>query len=214
MPLYFAIWIQSGLSKGIIMNFSRLSAFVVCSAILMASAGCGPIVAIPGPASEDAPTEVTAPDTYLLRPGDTVRLTVYGDEDLTDSYTVNQSGFIAIPMIGDVKADGLSTEKLRKNIATSLVKDGFMQKPLVTVDMDTVRPFYILGEVKTPGSYSWHPSLDVFKAIAIAGGYTPRAAENMILIDRGTGSSKQHLNATESTPILPGDSITIRQRIF
>ena len=93
-------------------------------------------------------------------------------------------------------------------------KGGYLTKPLVTVDIITVRPFYILGEVKNPGSYPWQPSFTVFKAIATAGGYTPRAAKGKILIDRGDGAEKQHLNATEDTPVLPGDSITVRERIF
>jgi len=193
---------------------TRFISFALLMFMSASLAGCDSVLAIPAGASDDAPLEVKNDAVYLLKPGDVIKLTVYGDDVLTDEYTINQRGFITVPLINNVEASGLSKEALQKNIAATLVKGGYLSKPLVTVDIVTVQPFYILGEVKNPGNYPWRPSLNVFQAIATAGGYTPRAAKGKILIDREDGTTIQHLNATENTPVLPGDSITVRERIF
>ncbi|HEU5047982.1 MAG TPA: polysaccharide biosynthesis/export family protein [Rickettsiales bacterium] len=186
---------------------------IVCITMLLGASilsGC----AIPGAASQDAPADVKNAAAYTLNPGDVIKLTVYMEENLNGQYTVDRHGAVTIPLIGDVEAQGLSKEQLQAKVASTLVKGGYLKTPLVTVDVISTRPFYILGEVKNPGSYVWQPSIDVFKAIATAGGYTPRAAQNKILIDRGVGDEKKRYNATEDTPVLPGDSITVRERIF
>lgn len=170
--------------------------------------------ATPGAASQDAPTEVKNANAYTLGPSDVIKLTVYGEDNLTGQYTVDRRGMVTIPLVGDVPAQDLSKEQLQVKITEIMVRGGYLKNPRVTVDIVSMRPFYILGEVKNPGSYTWQPTLDVFKAIATAGGYTPRAAQGRILIDRGIAQDKQRYNATEDTPVLPGDSITVRERIF
>jgi protein involved in polysaccharide export with SLBB domain len=192
-------------------RFSFLSMLAV---IVLTLSACGPVISTPSAASQNAPLEVQDESAYLLGPGDIVKLTVYGEDTITGPYTVDQHGNVIVPMIGETQAAGLSKEDLQKSIANKMVSSGYLKKPIVTVDVNSMRPFYIIGEVKTPGSYPWQPSLDVFKAIATAGGYTPRAAENRVLIDRGQGDHKVRLNATENTPVLPGDSIIVRERIF
>ena len=121
---------------------------------------------------------------------------------------------IVVPMIGEVRAAGLSKAELQEAVTEAFISKGYLSNPLVTVDIVTGRPFFIIGEVNKPGRYEYEPELDAFKAVAIAGGYTPRAARNRILIDRGFGEDKFRMNARENTPILPGDSITVRERIF
>lgn len=181
-------------------------------------AACGPVLAIPPGAATSAPEQADNTSDYLFKTGDTVKLAVYGEEGLTKGYMIDSRGLINVPLIGDVKAAGFSRAHVQKDITTRLTEGGFLANPLVTVDTTAVQPFYIIGEVKTPGSYPWQPSLDGLKAIATAGGYTPRAAQNKILIDRIVGEGKDEkkvrLNATENTAILPGDSIIVRERIF
>ncbi len=172
------------------------------------------VVAVPPAADKNAPMEVPASQSLALGAGDVIRLTVYGEDVLTGQYPVNADGFVAIPLIGDIQAIGLIKDELQIKISEALVRGGYLTSPQVTVDVVSTRPVYILGEVRTPGKYAWQPDFTVFHAIASAGGYTPRAAKGLILIDRGTGHDKEHLNATETTPILPGDSVTVRERIF
>lgn len=195
-----------------------MKSLIIAAALILvtgvALGGCGPVMAIPPSVSMDAPAEVRGTETYTLNPGDSVKLTVYGEDTLNGTYALDPAGTMTVPLIGQVEAGGLTKEDLQTKIAKALVSAKYLTKPLVTVDIIAMRPFYILGEVKNPGSYPYQPSLDVLKAVATAGGYTPRAAKGRILIDRGTGNSRQRLNAIESTPVLPGDSITVRERIF
>lgn len=191
------------------MTARRLWGICVAAATLV-TGGC----ALPPAADRNAPTEVRLDRDFLLAPGDKVRLVVFGEETLTGEYMIDPKGFITVPMIGEVEAAGMSEAILQQRIGEVFVSRGLLSKPLVTADIQTMRPFYILGEVKTPGSFTYQPGMDVFKAVAAAGGYTPRAAEGKILIDRWVEGRKTRMNADHNTPILPGDSLTVRERIF
>ena len=182
--------------------------------VFIALAACGPILTSPPRASDNAPLQVQEDAAYNLNPGDTLKVVVFGEDSLNGNYMVDRNGTITMPLIGPIQAAGLSKEEMRVSITDELVKGGFMQKPIVTVDTFAMQPFYIIGEVKNPGSYPWVPYLDVTKAVATAGGYSPRAVEGNVLIDRGQGAQKQRMNGTENTAILPGDSIIVRERIF
>jgi polysaccharide export outer membrane protein len=151
---------------------------------------------------------------YRLAPGDTVSVIVFNDETLTGEFMLDKRGFITMPLVGDIRAQGLTKSSLQDEIEKSLVEGQYLKEPHISVDLKSLQPFYILGEVKNPGSYPYQPSLDVFKAIALAGGYTPRAVKGKVIIGRDSASGKEKIHATEDTPILPGDSITVRQRIF
>ncbi|MCB1562664.1 MAG: polysaccharide export protein [Alphaproteobacteria bacterium] len=170
--------------------------------------------AVPLGVSENAPLDVTGSQAYLLNPSDKVKVSVYGEETLVGELPIDERGMIVVPMIGEVRAAGLSKAELQEAVTEAFISKGYLSNPLVTVDIVTGRPFFIIGEVNKPGRYEYEPELDAFKAVAIAGGYTPRAARNRILIDRGFGEDKFRMNARENTPILPGDSITVRERIF
>ncbi len=177
---------------------------------LLVLGGC----ATPPAADIDAPMTLPQEQAYLLRPGDTIKITVYGEEDVTGEYMVNPMGYVNVPLVGRIQASGLSEEELRTRLKNVFVSKGYLSSPIVTAGVFTSRPFFIMGEVKNPGTYTYLPNLDTFEAISMAGGYTPRAARNKILIDRGNGPQKVQMNATHNTPILPGDSITVRERIF
>lgn len=150
-----------------------------------------------------------------LAPGDKINLIVYGEETLTGPYMLDEDGNINIPLAGIVKAGGLTKSRLQQKIAEILVEGGFQQKPYVTVEIAALRPFYINGEVNTPGSYPYQPTLDVFQAVAVAGGFTPRAATSKVVITRTKqNGEKVRFNAPQETPIWPGDSILVEQRLF
>ncbi len=151
---------------------------------------------------------------YELSVSDTLRITVFGVEDLTNKYGVDHNGNITMPLVGQLKAEGKKTTELEKEITRKLIEGGFYNSPNVTVEIIGLAPFYILGEIKGPGRYEYVPGLDIFKAIAIAGGYTPRAAKNKIYIIRIINGEKTEIKATEDTIVLPGDSIKVKQRFF
>ena len=151
---------------------------------------------------------------YELSVSDTLRITVFGVEDLTGKYGVDHNGNITMPLVGQLEAEGKKTTELEKEITNKLIEGGYYNSPNVTVEIIGLAPFYILGEVKGPGRYEYVPGLDIFKAIAIAGGYTPRAAKSKIYIIRDIDGEKTEIKATEETIVLPGDSIKVKQRFF
>lgn len=165
------------------------------------------IIAIPA-------TQVPMQSVYTLRAGDVLKVFVFGVADLTGEFKISTSGNITMPLIGEVRAAGSNKSRLEDVITAKLIDGDYFNAPKVTIDVMTLTPFYILGEVKNPGSYPYEPDLDLFKAIAIAGGYTPRAVKEKAVIIRRIGNRKVKINADELTEILPGDSIKVKQRFF
>lgn len=150
---------------------------------------------------------------FTLSPGDRLKISVFGDEDFTNEYEIDRQGYIIMPLIGKIQANNKTSTQLQTYIEQELSK-GYLVNPRVSVEVMSFEPFYILGEVNNPGSYPYRPSLDVFKAVALAGGLTPRAVKNKFIIIRGTGETKTKITAEEHTPILPGDSIKVKERFF
>lgn len=184
--------------------------FLMGLTIALLLAGC----AYPPAASEDAPDEVAHSAAHLINPGATVKVAVYGEDAMSGEFVVDHNGDLTLPMIGEIPATGLTKYELRTAIKKALKAEGYMTNPVVSLNILTPRPVYILGEVKNPGEYLYKPNLDVFEAIALAGGYTPRASHDDVLIGRGRSPQKVEYNGHEDTPVLPGDSITVRERIF
>src|ERR1700730_12616268 len=124
-----------------------------------------------------SPPLAPAPDPagpYLLDSGDRLRVVVFGQEGLSNSYAVDPSGRITMPLIGAVPARGMSTTEVSQAIATKL-KDGYVREPHVAVEVEIYRPFFVLGEVTIPGQFPYVPNLTAEGAVAIAGGFSPRA---------------------------------------
>ena len=188
-------------------SFARLAAVLVPLFLLSACA-------VPWGADIDAPMDIDAKTPYVLHPGDEIKIVVAGEKDLSGNFMIDGAGKITVPMVGSVEAAGYSKADLQKNIREQFEYEGFLRRPLITVDTSQVRPFAIIGEVKMPGNYDYRPMQTVFQAISTAGGYTQRAAKNRILIDRWVDGQLVRMNANQNTPILPGDAITVRERIF
>ena len=151
---------------------------------------------------------------YRLGSGDRVRITVYGQPELTGEYQVDGTGQLAFPLIGQVQAGGLTGQGLEKALVDKLKPD-YLKNPSVSVEVLTYRPFYIVGEVKQPGSYPYVTGMSVINAIALAGGFTYRARESSFYLSRtGPNGEKTRLDATPETPVMPGDVITVRERYF
>lgn len=152
-------------------------------------------------------------EPYLLNAGDRVRVTVFEQASLTNNYNVDQSGYIAFPLIGSIPAKGKTVKQLESNIATKL-RDGFLRDPDVSVEVDRYRPIFIMGEVGGSGQYSYVPGMTVQKAIAAAGGFTPRANQENVDITRTVNDQVLTGRVYISDPILPGDTVYVRERLF
>ena len=150
---------------------------------------------------------------YTLDAGDRMRITVFGQQDLTNTYSVDKSGYIAFPLIGSVLARGRTPKQVEANIAKKL-RSGFLRDPDVSTQIDLYRPFFIMGEVNTGGQYTYVPGMTVQNAVAIAGGFSPRAEQANSDVTRQVNGNVMTGRVRISDPILPGDTIYIRERLF
>jgi polysaccharide export outer membrane protein len=163
------------------------------------------------PAGQPAP--VQSPD-YKLGNGDKVRITVFGQPDLTGEYYVDGSGMLAFPLIGQIRAGGLTAGEF-ENALVAKLKPDYLKNPSVSAVVLTYRPFYIVGEVKTPGSYPFVSGMSVINAVALAGGFTYRAKESSFYLTRNEkGEGKKRLDVGPEASVQPGDVITVRERYF
>jgi polysaccharide biosynthesis/export protein len=152
-------------------------------------------------------------EPYTLAGGDRLRILVFGQDSLSNSYTLDGGGQLSMPLIGSVAAYGQTTKALEIQIATKL-KGGFLRDPKVSVEVEQYRPFFILGEVTTSGQYAFVNGMTVQTAVAIAGGYQPRADRHVALITRQIQGERVTGKVPLDTPVRPGDTITIRERFF
>lgn len=150
---------------------------------------------------------------YQLGSGDRLRITVFGEDDLSGEFEVDGSGRISMPLIGSVQI-GSHTLKQAEGRIIAMLKDGYMRDPRVSIDVLNYRPFYIIGEVNTPGSYPYRSGLSVLTAVAMGGGYTFRADEDDIIIIRGNDPERREEKATADTVVLPGDVVRVEERLF
>lgn len=151
-----------------------------------------------------------AQEAYRLGAGDKVRVLVFGEDDLSGTFSVDGEGRVALPLVGAVPVGGLSVPQAEAAIADRLA-EGYLLEPRVAVEVLDHRPFYILGEVRTPGAYPFADGLTVLGAVAVAGGFTYRADERDIQVTRNGAAPV--VMPTEAT-VRPGDVIRVRQRLF
>jgi polysaccharide export outer membrane protein len=178
-----------------------------------AAAG-GPYVAAPyGYASAPVVVPVAAEPAYTLDAGDKLRVVVFGQDGITNSYIVDAGGRVNMPLIGAVTARGLTNQQLAAAVASRL-KQGFVREPHVTVEIETYRPFFILGEVTTPGQYPYVANLTAEMAVAIAGGFAPRAYKKTVELTRKTGGQQMHVEVPLEYSVRPGDTILVKERWF
>lgn len=182
----------------------RLRARLLCLLLLSA---CQPGRGLP-----DLPPAATSP--YTLGPGDVVRVITYGEEQLTGEFRVSDSGTVALPLVGSVKAAGLSPDALAARVGEELVRANLLRSPSVTAEVVTYRPIFVLGEVSKPGQYPYQPGMTVVTAAAVAGGFTYRAVQNYASIIRTDNGVATEGKVTRETFVQPGDVITIYERRF
>ena len=169
----------------------------------------GPYVAAPSSYASASP--YTQP--YTLDAGDKLRIVVFGQDGISNAYIVDAGGNVNLPLIGPVPARGSSTQQLSQRIAERL-KQGYVREPHVTVEVETYRPFFILGEVTTPGQYPYVADMTVEKAIAIAGGFAPRAFKQTVELTHTAQGQQSKTEVPLGYPLRPGDTVLVKERWF
>jgi polysaccharide export outer membrane protein len=171
----------------------------------------------PAPAVVAAPVAYAEPArydaAYHLDAGDKLRVVVYGQEGLTNTYAIDAGGAITMPLIGSVRARGRTTAGLAAQISAKL-RAGFIREPSVAVEIEAYRPFFILGEVAAPGQYPYVPNMTVESAVAIAGGFSPRARRDSVTVTHTDASGTSRFVVPPGSPISPGDTVLVSERWF
>ena len=150
---------------------------------------------------------------YTLDAGDKLRVVVYGQEGLTNTYLISAGGTITMPLIGAVPARSRTPQGLAGEISARL-RNGFIREPSVAVEVESYRPFFILGEVQAPGQYPYVPNITAESAVAIAGGYSPRARRDRVTLTHVDGGGPSRVVVPPGTPIGPGDTVLVGERWF
>lgn len=153
------------------------------------------------------------PADYRLGNGDEVRVNVFGENDLSGTFKVDGSGFIALPLVGNMDVKGKTLREFEDALSAKL-KEGYMNEPKVSAEVANFRPFYILGEVQQPGTYPFTSGLTVQNAVATARGYTYRADQRRVYIKHQGDVKETETRITTTTPVLPGDTIRVPERLF
>jgi polysaccharide export outer membrane protein len=159
--------------------------------------------AAPSPAGYDA--------AYRLDAGDKMRAVVFGQEGLTNTFAIDAGGSITMPLIGAVPARGRTPAGLAAEI-TGRLRRGYIRDPSVAVEIEAHRPFFILGEVAAPGQYPYVPNMSVESAVAIAGGFSPRALRDRVTLTHIDNARSSRVAVPLGTPISPGDTMLVGER--
>lgn len=150
---------------------------------------------------------------YRLDAGDRIRVTVFEQESLTNTYTVDKAGYLALPLVGAVAARGKTTEEVQRTV-TGALANGFLRNPDVSVQVEQYRPFFVMGEVTNGGQYTYVPGMTAQNAVAIAGGFNARADHRTVDITRQVNGQVVTGRVLTSDPVQPGDTITVHERLF
>jgi polysaccharide export outer membrane protein len=152
-------------------------------------------------------------DAYLLDTGDQLRVTVFGQTDLSGDFTVDGTGTVSMPLLPPIVARGLTTDEFEDVVAAELGRR-LLRNPSVSAQVMQFRPFFILGEVQRAGQYPYVSGMTVQSAVAIAGGYSYRANEERVRITRNLGDHIVELNVDSKAIVMPGDTVLVRERYF
>ena len=169
----------------------------------------GPYVAAPYGYASASPYQ----QPYTLDAGDRLRIVVFGQDGISNSYIVDAGGNVNLPLVGVVPARGATTQQLSQMIAERL-KQGYVREPHVSVEVEAYRPFFILGEVTNPGQYPYVADMTVEKAIAIAGGFAPRANKRTVELTRNAPGQPSKGEVPLTYPLRPGDTVVVKERWF
>lgn len=190
-----------------------MSRFIQLFCLVLFLAGCsaasGPIVST---GERYAPIEAGS-ENYRLNAGDKIKVTVFNEETLSGEFSVGSEGTVSLPLIGEVVAKDKSPQELASEVQSRLA-DGYLREPKVSIEVSAYRPFFILGEVESPGQYPYASGMTVMNAIATAQGFTPRAERKVAFIRRAGAASEVAMKLTPDLRVYPGDTIRLGERYF
>lgn len=167
-----------------------------------------------GPVVSDAAPVSPAAIAPTIQSGDQLKVIVFGEEGLSGLYEVSPAGTISMPLVGSVRAAGRTKTEVERALTHAYASGNFLQQPKITVSVVTYRPFYVLGEVTSPGQFPYRTGLDVLDAIATAGGFSYRASKSSVLIRHAGDDVWQQYSLAAPVPIAPGDIIRVPERYF
>lgn len=179
-----------------------MTLFILCSGVVFAQTSD----------SQTSPPQLAEGD-YTLGSGDVIRITVFGQNDLSVETRLSNVGIIRYPFLGDIRLVGKSVNEVERSIDSGLRGD-YLVDPSVSVSVIEYRPFFIDGEVNRPGGYPYQPGLTAEKAAALAGGYTERASKNLVSVRRNISGREVTIEVLPDETIMPGDIVTVKQRFF
>lgn len=191
------------------LNRSALARILAAMVVASAVAGCDP-------ASDLPPLPPYQVKAYRLGGGDQIRIITFGEDQLTGQFRINDQGDLALPLLGSVRAAGLTTTALADRISDDLRERQLLKNPSVSVEVQSYRPVFVLGEVAKPGEYAYQPGMTVLTAVAVAGGFTYRAVQDEASVTRTTSEQGkgEEGRATPQDFVAPGDVIKIYERRF
>ena len=202
----------------------RRAGLAAALAVALAGAACGP-----PPAPRPAPPPASQPQSrpaadVTLGVDDVFEVRVYGEADLSNVYRVTPDGSIGFPLIGKVQVVGRAPAAVAREIETRLGKK-YLQNPQVTIFVREYksRRFSVYGQVQRPGTFPYEAGITIIEAIAMAGGFTPMAAENDVQISRAERGRDETVKVrvvdvregkAPAVPIRPGDKVFVPERFF
>lgn len=199
----------TGQSRGVV-----LASAIALSCIVLIVAPLRAQTATANATTASAPAATGSADTsYQLDTGDRVHLTVFGEPDLSGDYDVDGSGYLRLPLIGQIHAAGLTLLQVEDSLQRKL-SEGYLKNPKVSAEVINYRPFYIIGEVNKPGEYPYASGMNVLTAVAVAGGFTYRADDSDVYIRHKGSTDEVSEPADQTTKIKPGDIIRVAERFF
>ncbi|MGY6627961.1 MAG: polysaccharide biosynthesis/export family protein [Oceanicaulis sp.] len=181
---------------------------------LLAASGCGAASTSGGDITLTSEAlELMGETVYTLGVGDQLRVNIFGEDDLSGEYVVDSSGSVSMPLVGEVRARGLTVREFRSELERVL-SEGYLNDPRVSAEVINFRPFFIMGEVESSGEYPYSDGLTVINAVARAGGFTYRANTRVAFIKRAGAAQEVAVPLTQTLRVMPGDTIRIGERFF
>ena len=179
--------------------------------VALATACTSPPSSVPSASSEPSPAPGAQAAAYRLGTGDKLRVIVFGEEDLSGEFEVDDTGAVSMPLVGDIRASGQTLRTFEAAVRERL-SEGYLKDPRVSVQVLNYRPFYIIGEVEKGGEYPFVSGMHVINAVAVAGGFTYRANTSKVFITRG--GEELEFEVTPELRLQPGDVIRVPERFF
>ncbi|MEQ8557496.1 MAG: polysaccharide biosynthesis/export family protein [Henriciella sp.] len=193
-------------------SFWRSFLAVFVAAFALAACQSAPVQANRDSDTPEIKTERTVTE-YRLGSADRLKVTVYGEEELSGEFVVDGQGFLSMPLVGDLNVEGMTVREFQRT-AEQRLADGYLREPRVSAEVINYRPYYILGEVSRPGEYPYTSGLTVMNAIATAEGFTYRANERFVLIKSVETDQEIRVELKPSLKVQPGDTIRVVERFF